>query len=299
MKNVRLILLFISCILCSMLYAQQNEDKTIKIVTYNVWNAFEKDPKCRTNFVKWMNQQKPDVVALQEMRGFTEEMLAELAKEYGHLYTAIVRKNSHQVALTSKSPIEIINKFVGGGYWNGFLHAKTYGINFTVSHFCPYTWKQRLEEAKLITNYIKTNRLKNYVVMGDFNAHSPLDDEVLRSHTLLIENYINKEKNPQIKNMRANNSLDYSVLSHFYSEGFIDIVAQLIPAKDRMTFPSAFLKGTKIDDPNYLLTRERLDYFLISENLVPLCEKAFVHNMGDAEEISDHFPVSLIMKLPQ
>lgn len=292
------ILLLLCCLFSIAGFAQDEAQKSFKIISYNIWNGLSEAPDCHAKFVNWAKQQNPDVVALEELVGIDAKKLAALAKEYGHPYSAIVKEEGYPVGITSRKPIEVVNKFVEG-YWHGMMHVRTYGLDLIVTHLSPFEWSFRLKEAKMITSYIEANRLKNYMVMGDLNAHSPYDADELESHTVLMENLSKWDKGNTSKyqNTRGGH-FDYSVLSEFLSIGMGDPIQQFVPAAKRMSYPAAFLSKLKWGDPSLKMSSERLDYILVSESLVPYCENAFVHNGEENEGISDHYPVSVIMRLP-
>ena len=52
----------------------QAEDK-LRVVSYNVWYGFTKVPDRKAAYLKWMENQKPDVVSLQELNGYTADKL--------------------------------------------------------------------------------------------------------------------------------------------------------------------------------------------------------------------------------
>ena len=88
-KKVLIITIFI---LGTDLHAQT---KTLKVISYNIWNGFDfrKDIERKNNVIEWYNNQKPDVVALQELCGYNEETLLEDAKKWGHNYAVILKDN--------------------------------------------------------------------------------------------------------------------------------------------------------------------------------------------------------------
>lgn len=57
-------------------------ERNFKVITYNIWNGFDwgKDTVRRANLQLWMQNQMPDVVALQELCNYTPEKLDEDAK---------------------------------------------------------------------------------------------------------------------------------------------------------------------------------------------------------------------------
>ena len=299
MKNVKNFLFLLCCLFCTAGFCQDKDNQPFKIVSYNIWNGLSEGPDCRSNFLRWINEQKPDVVALEELVGFTEKKLAELAAEYGHPYVAIVKEKGYPVGITSKQPIEIVSKNVEG-YWHGMLHVKTYNLDLIVTHLSPFEWEYRLKEAQQITQYIAQHQLENYMLMGDLNAYSPHDADILESHTTLMKNMNNWDKTNKnnYHNMRGER-FDYSVLCEFFSIGMRDAIQMFVPAEKRMSYPAAFLNKLKWGDPTLKMRGERLDFILVSDTLIPYCENAFVHNGEENEGISDHYPVSVIMRLPK
>lgn len=274
--------------------AQETNTPKTKIISYNIWNGFEKEANRKARFINWMNQQKPDIVALEELVGFTEKDLSELAASYGHPYVAIVKEEGYPVGLTSRKPIRVVKKQVEG-YWHGMLHAQTYGLDIIVTHLSPFEWKFRLKEAEMLTQYMQENQLKSCLIMGDLNAYSPFDAEEVETHSELKKNMIQWDKeHPEYGNMRGD-QFDYSVLSKFLSLGYADPIKRFVPASSRMSFPAATLYGWEWNDDRLTILRERLDYILVSPDLAPKCINGFVHNGKDLEGISDHYPVSLIL----
>ena len=79
---------FLTLTLCFMALAlnAQDEIKPLKEISYNIWNSFDfrKDVERKNNVIDWFVDQKPDVVALQELCGYNEETLLEDAKKWGH-----------------------------------------------------------------------------------------------------------------------------------------------------------------------------------------------------------------------
>ena len=248
LKTLGLLLLFSLFALKGI--SQEKETNTIKVISYNIWNGFEKDAARQALFTEWINQQKPDIVALEELVGINEKDLSALAASYGHPYVAIVKEEGYPVGLTSRKPIDVVKKQVEG-FWHGMLHAQTYGLDIIVTHLSPFENMQGWD----------------------------------KSH-------------PEYGNMRGE-QFDYSVLSKFLSIGFADPVKMFVPAEQRMSYPAATLYEWQWGDPRLKMLGERLDYILVSPALAPKCLGATVHNGEELEGISDHYPVSIRMELPQ
>lgn len=119
----------------------------------------------RERFISRIKSRTPEVVAMQELCGFTQESLIELANEWGHPYAAIVKESGYPVGITSKKPIIVENRIIEN-VGHGLLHVKTYGYDFLVTHLNPSDTKKRHKEAKFILDYIKDENLNNFLLMG-------------------------------------------------------------------------------------------------------------------------------------
>lgn len=273
---------------------QVSGGKPLRIFSYNILDGFEQqqDTLRRERFTQWMRREAPDVVALNELVSFTEKDLQTLARSYGHPYAVIVKEEGYPVGLTSNYPIRVISKQVKG-FWHGMLHVRTAGLDILVTHLSPFEWKFRLNEAAGIVNYVVSNRLDTCLIMGDMNAYSPFDAEVVETHVALKKNMQRWDQaHPEYGNLRDGN-FDYSVLSHFLAAGFIDIIARYVPAARRMSYPTAWSKGWSGADERLADCQEHLDFIFVSPSLAPRCVRAEVHNGADTDSLSDHYPVSV------
>ncbi|MCD8194504.1 MAG: endonuclease/exonuclease/phosphatase family protein [Tannerellaceae bacterium] len=264
----------------------------IRILSYNIWDGFEDAPERREQFIRWMKQQAPDVIAYQELVGMTEKELAELAAQYGHPYVAIAKEEGYPVGLSSKKPIEVITKQIEG-YWHGMLHARSYGLDFVVIHLSPFEWEYRLKEAHQITDYIREKQLDKYLILGDFNSISPFDADGLEKHEAQrLGSIAYDQKNEHVQNLRGE-QYDYSVMSTFLSTGATDICRMFTSVEERRTCPTAFSIKKQWGDPEAIQRSNRIDYILVSPSLVPSCINGTIHNGIDTDHLSDHYPVSI------
>lgn len=271
--------------------------ETLHIVSYNILDGFDSqtDTCRRARFVAWMRTQDPDIVALNELVGFTEKDLQTLAASYGHPYVAMVKEEGYPVGLTSKTPITVVKKQVEG-FWHGMLHARTEGLDVIVTHLSPFSWTFRVKEAQAITGYIRENGLENCLVMGDFNAYAPFDADEVEKHGSLKKNMQAWDReHPEYGNLR-DGRFDYSALSQFLAAGFTDICQVFVAPRQRMSYPTAFSRGWKWNDPRLADYGERLDFIWVSPALVPRCAAAAVHNGEETDALSDHYPVSVDLK---
>ena len=119
MKKVFLfLLLYVSFYLSCFSNAQDN--KNIRVLTYNVWYGFTKKPDRKKEWIKYIKSLKSDIIALQELNNYTEEGLAKDAKSWGHPHTALLKEDGFPTGITSKYPIEDLKKTTNG-YHHGML----------------------------------------------------------------------------------------------------------------------------------------------------------------------------------
>ena len=91
------------------------------------------------------------------------------------------------------------------------LHAKTTGINFFVVHLSPSQYKFRVKEVEIITTKIKAIKKENqhYMVLGDFNSHSPFDGD--------FDKEFSSQHNKELDENKNANLLDDEI-----SKGFVE-----------------------------------------------------------------------------
>lgn len=289
MNHLFRVVFFLSVIIINtnQIQAQQN----LKVMTYNIWNGFDwgKDTQRQQNLIQWVKEQAPDVLALQELCGYDEEKLRKDAAQWGHPYVQILKEKGYPTALTSKEPIELIEKNVDN-FWHGLLHVKTYGIDFFVVHLSPSDSDFRLREARQIKSRIQELQSDSFIVLGDFNSHSPLDAYWLESK---VELKAGKEKKEGDKydNLRMG-EFDYAPISEFLSIPAVDLALNKVDFEMSYSFPAPVLIGLYGQTAETIIqNRVRIDYILASPKLGKSCTSLKILNQGTPETLSDHFPV--------
>jgi len=278
---------------------QKQADK-LKLMTYNIWNGFDwgKDSVRRKQLQVWVTEQQADVVALQELCKYTPEKLAEDAKSWGHGYSVLLKTTGYSVGLTSSQPIELIEK-IRDGMHHGALHCKTQGIDFLVIHLHPGSIKRRREETRIILKKLEEikEQTSKYVVLGDFNAHSPFDVDLYEPEG---EFMTRQKKNYEDKGLDGNmdqDGLDYAVLSSFLSVPLYDVVQKHTKGMaERGSFPGRVLGAVNKETDEQLVARmQRIDYIMVSAELAKQCTSARVCNGKENWLISDHYPVMVVL----
>lgn len=262
----------------------------IRIISYNIFNGFDykKDKDRKTRFVNWVIRQDPEVLALQELCGFTEKDLGELAKTWGHPYAAIVKENGYPVGITSKKPIEIVSRVLEN-CGHGLLHVRTYNYDFLVTHLNPVNTDRRRTEAKTIVKYIEDNKLDRFLLMGDMNSHSPFDADYMENEsTGLLMEMGGKESTNLL-----DGDFDYSVVSTFLSVPMIDVCRKFTENNSRISFPTPILMYLSRNNNVRKLVGERLDYIFVSPTVFKNVVDAFIYNGSETDYLSDHYPVGI------
>jgi len=272
------------------------ETEPLKVITYNIWNGFDwgKDTLRRAKLQQWMKEQKPSVVALQELCGYTPEKLKEDAKSWGHNYSVLLKTTGYSVGLTSEFPIQVKEK-IREGMHHGALHCKSAGIDFLVVHLHPGSIKRRMEEAKILHEKLEKIKDENskYIVLGDFNSHSPFDADLYDPNGYFMNRLRKSNADKGINGNIYLNDLDYSVMASFLALPLYDVVREKTTGmSERGSFPGRILGPVNNETTEQLVSRlERIDYILVSPSIKEKCIDAKINNGKENWFLSDHYPV--------
>lgn len=288
-----LLLLFFGFVL-SDLPASAESPAELKIITHNVWYGFTKKGQPRhEQWLQWMAAQQPDVVALQELNGYTAEKLAADAKNWGHPHSVLLKEDGFPTGITSRYPITDVAK-IGDGMHHGLLRCRIEGIWFYVIHFHPSNFARRIEEAGHLRADIA--RLPDVdpriVLAGDFNGFSPLDRRRYESDDQLVPFFEMLDgRNSSARNLNQG-KIDYGGLEAIIAQGFVDAVAGFRDVSKPFvgTFPTSL-----VSDEDHGTDR-RLDYIFVSPNLQSRLMSAEILRDHRTEMLSDHIPVRAVLR---
>ena len=81
---------------------KRSEESALRVMTYNIWNGFEwdKDTARKARCMAWIRSHAPDVLALQELCGYTEEQLRRDALKWDHAYVQLLKTEGYPTALS-------------------------------------------------------------------------------------------------------------------------------------------------------------------------------------------------------
>ena len=269
------------------------ENRSLKVISYNIWNGFDwgKDTDRKSKFIDWVTTQRPDVFALQELCGYTQEQLLADAKKWGHDYAEILKTSGYSVGITSNKPIEVKEKILDDMH-HGALHCKVYGMDVFVIHFSPFSHQKRREEAKIILDKVAelSDGQNKYLVLGDFNALSPFDAHLYNNKPSLLEDMRASEKEQAHVSNLLNDALEYGVIGSLLGYPLIDVTQKFTRTwDDRLSFPTQVFEAGKGEGPHKNSTR--IDYIFSSPFLAKNCINAKVLNKKETYYLSDHYPV--------
>jgi exodeoxyribonuclease III len=256
-----------------------------KILSYNILEGMKTDTtKGKQQFVAWVKDKNPDVLALEECNGFTQKTLEELAASYGHPYAVIVKENGYPTGLTSKYPIANIRK-INENMTHGFIMARIEQFNIVVLHLNPHLYKKRRAEiAQVIKNISLETDKKNWVIMGDFNSHSPLDKDRMTNGRVITVQKAAAVKNPKIENLVDGETIDFTVQQSMLTAGFTDAGYNYNNKVKASTGKGIIVTDSRID---YIYTSKDLEKKIIS------C--AFIYD-DFTKVFSDHRPIIMELK---
>ncbi|MCF0051704.1 endonuclease/exonuclease/phosphatase family protein [Dyadobacter sp. LJ53] len=265
------------------------------MISYNILDGFNggKDTIRQKKTASWINSQHANVVALQELVGYTDKRLQSEALQWDHNYSVLLKETGYSVGLTSDKPIKVISRNTNG-FWHGMLHCQIGNVNFFVVHFSPDDYKIRGSEADSIVHLVKQSLVgkQECIVLGDFNAHSPFDGDIDATHPLLLKSYINSDEKSQKYKHLDHNHWDYSVVSKFLGIQMTDVCQRFVSADKRYSYPTPILIPRYRKSMEHVVqTQERLDYIFVTPGLSQKCIDASIHNEVETSNLSDHYPL--------
>ncbi|WP_206609891.1 endonuclease/exonuclease/phosphatase family protein [Maribellus luteus] len=290
--SVKINLLLIVCVLVSGIGMDLHaQNKKLKIINYNVLEGIKLDTTSNhQKFADWVNEQDPDILALQELNSFTQKKLEQLARSFNHPYAVLLKETGYPVGITSKYPIINVEKVLDN-MWHGFIKAEIRGYNIFVIHLSPHVYWKRREEIDLIlnTSISESKGAQKTIIMGDFNSVSELDADAYQDGRLLERLRIADEKSPAIENL-AEGKLDYEVHRKMTQAGYIDAFRLKHKVYDSSALTLRFSENGKIPS-------RRIDYIYVSKDLKRKVSSASIIKDQFTHYHSDHYPVTIELNI--
>ena len=265
------------------------------------WNILGGGGNRVEGIAEWIRQQGCDLVALQELNGWTEARLGTESAAWGHRYASLMHTklegDHYNFGISSRLPFEVVAKQIDG-FWHGLFHVRVplqpsknetakAALDVFLTHLNPRSAADRRKEVRQIA--AMTQGLGLFLIMGDLNSLSPLDRPyydrsgvpvLLRSHADLQSKYMTEEGlvdyEPIQLLMDISHDLDYYGLDYDQAGG--EWFQHSVP--------------TPMNDDYMHATKLRIDYVFASELI-------FDHNVKscgivtspELDHLSDHYPV--------
>ena len=250
------------------------------------WNVNGIRAILKKGFIQWLHQESPDILCLQETKGHPEQLTDELLSPDGYstYWSAAEKKGYSGTAVFTKIQPVLVKEGLGLKEFDteGRTLMLDYGSFILFNVYFPnggagnkrVPFKMAFYEAFLK----KVNRLKKQgkkiIVCGDVNtAHTEID--LARPK----ENVKNTGFLPE----------ERAWVSKFISNGYVDTFRHFHQEGGHYTWWD-YKTAARARDIGW-----RIDYFFVSENLLPKIKKALILKtvMG-----SDHCPISLELDKP-
>ena len=266
---------------------------SLKLITHNVWYGFTKQGEPRhAKWQRWMAEQAPDVVSLQELNGYTPQKLADDAHAWGHAYSVLLKQDGFPVGITSRYPMTDVKR-IRDGFHHGIIRCRIRGVWFFALHFHPSNFQRRIEEAALLKAEIAKlpDSEPQIVLLGDFNGFSPADRKVYDAEPRLTQFFKQLDTRDKALNLNEGH-LDYGGIEAILSQGFKDVVAESRSGDVPFigTFPTQLVAHEDHGTPR------RLDYIFVSANLAEHVQEATILRDAATEQFSDHIPVAATLQ---
>lgn len=251
----------------------------MKIATYNVNGISSRLPV----LLKWLEESKPDIACLQELKAPQEKFPLEAITDAGYKALWHGQKSWNGVAILSKDhDIHEHMRTLPGDeedVQSRYLEATVNGITI-VCLYLPngnpipgpkfdykLSWLKRLQDhsATLL------NSKKPVIITGDFNV-IPEEMDVYKVERVAKDALFQPESRQAYKDL--------------LSQGWTDVLRHLYPEERIYTFWDYFRNAYGRD------AGMRIDHFLLNEQLLPKLKSAGVDKFVRGwEKTSDHAPV--------
>jgi len=249
------------------------------------WNVNGIRAVVKKDFSGSLEHMYPDVLCLQETKAQDDQVAATLERIDGyHLYSnSAERKGYSGTAVLSKiEPIKV-SRDIGKAEHDseGRVLCLEYELFFLINVYVPNSGndlnrlKYRQDWDLAFFNYLKDlEKTKPVIVCGDFNvAHKPIDLARPKPNYNKSAGFMQEE---------------IDGMDRYTQEGLIDTFRHFYPDQSDIYSWWSYRAGARAKNVGW-----RIDYFLVSESLIPSVKKAFILNDIPG---SDHCPVGIELR---
>ncbi|SCG65964.1 exodeoxyribonuclease-3 [Micromonospora echinaurantiaca] len=254
----------------------------LRVLTWNIRTGGRDrgGPDRQDRLLTVLTGQRPDVLALQELRGFDAGALAGLAARLGmrgHLARSCF---GQPVAVLVRPPWRVVG---AGPLRRPFHHAAQRVVLATgagpltvlSTHLDPYSGTRRLVEAGWVATALRRAPGELALLAGDLNTLDPVTD-----HTDRISRLAPPYRRRHLR--RDGRTVDSRAVARLLEAGLVDLYPVGTP-DEGLTVPTRHGGGE--------FAGMRLDYLLGTPALAARVRSCRVIRGGATEYASDHYPV--------
>ena len=254
--------------------------KEYKLISWNVNGIRSVKNK---GFLDWLARESPDVLGIQETKVQVDQVGDDLKAPPGYLtyWSAPERKGYSGVALYSREkPLDIRYNFSSAFEMEGRVIIAEYksftlfNIYYPNGKMGPDRLKYKMDFYDVFLRYADSLKAagKKLVICGDVNtAHKEIDIARPKENSKL-SGFLPEER---------------AWVDTFIAHGYVDTFRHFNSEPGQYTYWD-IKTGARERNVGW-----RIDYFFVSENLMPSVKSSFILNdvMG-----SDHCPIGIILK---
>ena len=299
------------------------EKKCLRIVTYNIREGAN---GLHSELVKYLQETKADIVALQELNSWSLDSLNKSALQWGHEYvTFLPARTGYNLGMTSRLPFEVI-RLRTEGFWHGMIHVKMLpspetvpltllareefsdpfddahdddegdlggiqeapdpSLHIIITHLDPHSAENRFEEAHHVDRQSREH--DRLILMGDMNALSSFDQSHYEEENLL--GLLKRDPKLADKFLFLKEGANESEIDYRVMDKFYEEGRlQDLDAQLRDDFGQTVPSAS--NDDKLHAAPMRLDYILATSDMAASCRAARIDVTEATERISDHYPV--------
>ncbi|MFE9202898.1 endonuclease/exonuclease/phosphatase family protein [Micromonospora sp. NPDC007230] len=257
----------------------------LRVMTWNIrTGGRDRDGPDRSDgIVAVVSGQRPDVLALQELRGLDRGgRMADLAGRLGMVPHLARSCFGQPVAVLVRAPLRVLRS---ARVRRPFHHAaarvqvSTGAGPLTVfsTHLDPYSGGRRRMEAEWLAAAVRRTGGELALLAGDLNTLEPTAD-----HTARLAGLSDRYRRRHLR--RDGRTVDTRAVSRLLAAGLVD----LWPDRGGSE-PGGLTVPTRHGGAEF--AGMRLDYLLATPALAALARQVRVVRGGDADTASDHYPV--------